>query len=154
MTCDHRCIPCWFRFSCHIDSVKGTIVQILFGSVVVIVVFVVNCVLYVVTLAKIYKQVYSIRSVIGSMPPSMQATHKATKTMSMFVLAYIVQWNLPCIYSLWSSINGSVPQIVLQGVTITANLGGVINLFVFLVIRGKQTSSSQHSSNTVSNNYI
>ena len=116
--------------------------------------FVVNCVLYVVTLAKIYKQVYSMRTVIGSISPSMQATHKATKTMSMFVLAYIVQWNLPCIYSLWSSINGSVPQIVLQGVTITANLGGVINLFVFLVIRGKQTSSSQHSSNTVSNNYI
>ena len=152
MIFDNRCIPNWLYFSCHVDSVKGTLVQILLGSVVVIVVFVVNCVLYVVTLAKIYKQVYSMRTVIGSMSPSMQATHKATKTMLLFVLAFIAQWSAMSMYSLWSTINGSVPQIMLHVVTITANLGGVFNLCVFLFINGKQTSSSQQSSNSVVSN--
>ena len=74
------------------------------------------------------------------------------EAMFLFVLAFIAQWSAMSMYSLWSTINGSVPQIMLHVVTITANLGGVFNLCVFLFINGKQTSSSQQSSNSVVSN--
>lgn len=64
----------------------------------------------------------------------MRMAHNAARNMTFFVAAFFVQWWAFAIYGVWALVD-NVPQILFQLVTIFNNLGGVVNLGVYMFIR-------------------
>lgn len=129
-------------FSCHFDEVKGKITGMVFTAATVAAVLTINIILYVLTWTRIYRQVHAVRKTLGTMPASMKASHKAVRTMSLFVSAFFIQWFSLSVYSVWVLVDSNVPQALVHVITILSNIGGVLNLLVFLIIKRTQTSDN------------
>lgn len=98
----------------------------------------INTLLYVLTWTRIYRQVHEVKKTLGTMPASMKASHKAARTMSLFVAAFFIQWFSLSLYSVWVLVDTNIPQTLVHITTILSNLGGVLNLGVFLIIKRTQ----------------
>jgi hypothetical protein len=55
-----------------------------------------------------------------------QLSHRAAKTMSLFVVAFFVQWLPMSLYGIWQLID-DVPQLLFSFVTTFSNVGGILN---------------------------
>lgn len=72
------------------------------------------------------------------MSASMRASHRAARAMSMFVAAFFVQWWAMALFGIWGMVTDDIPQPVFHFVTTFSNIGGVLNLIVYVLIRRKQ----------------
>ena len=61
-------------------------------------------------------------------------TQRTAKTMTAFVIVYIVQWSTYIVYTIWNYYVLPPPPLFLSTV-ITANAGGVFNAFAYTLIR-------------------
>lgn len=74
---------------------------------------------------------------IGKAASSARATHKATKTMMLFIVMFVIQWTASSIFGLWEFLHNTPPVVVLLTV-ILANSGGVLNGIVFMMIHRRR----------------
>lgn len=73
------------------------------------------------------------------MSTAMSASHRAARVMSLFVAAFFIQWWSMVVYGIWDLAAGTVPQPVVHCVTTFTNIGGILNLGVFLLVRRDQS---------------
>ena len=165
------CIHCWLRpvcrwnqckynisylhFSCVTDGVKGWTAFVIIYTVPLIIIVVMNVTLYTLTWLKMSSEIRQLQKHLGQNPPSRRAALRAAKNMSLFVAAFLVQWSLVGIYGAWE-IFTEVPVIMLHLATKFSNIGGVLNLCVFIVVhrnnyRKQQPQVKSKTQNTKSN---
>lgn len=129
-------------YSCYFDGVKGEITNICFTTVPLLLILLMNTVLYILTWVKIREETMNIRIHEGTKPASMRASHRAAKAMSLFVAAFFVQWWAMALYGIWQ-LAADVPQVIFHLVTTFSNLGGILNLIVYILIRRKSLSKGE-----------
>lgn len=100
-----------------------------------------NIVLYVLTWTRIHKQTREIKQTLGTMSANMKASHRSARAMSMFVAAFFIQWWALPLYAVWGLVDDDIPQVIFHFVTIFSNIGGVLNLGVYLIIRRRKGNS-------------
>ena len=116
---------------------KGEIANIFFTTVPLLLILVMNTILYILTWKRIRDETKSIRDTMNNhMPANMRASHRAAKAMSLFVFAFFIQWWAMALYGIWQ-LAGPVPQVIFHFVTTFSNLGGILNLGVYIIIRRK-----------------
>ncbi|KAH3843457.1 uncharacterized protein LOC127876915 isoform X1 [Dreissena polymorpha] len=128
---------------CYFDGIKGVITNICFTTVPLLLVLVMNVIFYVLTWKRIHEQCREIRQNLGKMSTAMRASHRAARAMSMFVAAFFVQWWAMALYGVWNLVVDVVPQPVHHMVTTFSNIGGILNLIVYCIIRKKQLSKGE-----------
>ncbi|KAH3830716.1 uncharacterized protein LOC127879036 [Dreissena polymorpha] len=141
---------------CYFDKVKGRITQIWFTTVPILVIFVVNAVLYFLTWLKIHRQTSNINKTSGKMSTTRTTSIRSAQAMSLFVVAFFIQWTAMGVFGLWGLFVAEVPQPIHHFVVILSNTGGTLNLVVFLIIRRRRLgiwkSNTRTSSLATKNN--
>ena len=130
-------------FSCYFDGVKGKIANLCFTTVPSLLVLVLNTFLYVLTWYRIHQQCEEVKHSLGKMSATMRASHRAARAMSMFVAAFFVQWWAMALFGIWGLASDEVPQPLFHFVTTFSNIGGVLNLVVYVLIRRRQLSKGE-----------
>jgi hypothetical protein len=111
----------------------------------------VNTTLYILIFKKLTTETNRLRKSIGTQTKSMTANHNAARSMSLFVLAFIIQWWAMAVNGVWAFVNpDGVPTAVFHFVTTFSNIGGILNLIVFIIIR-KRLLLSVNPSETTNN---
>ena len=143
---------CFSIFSCYFDGVKGQTTNIFFTTVPLLLVLVINVILYILSWFRIYKEAQELKDSLGKASRAIRASHKAAKTMSLFVTAFFVQWWAMALYGIWQLV-ADVPQLLFNFVTTFSNVGGILNGIVFIIImrrkREKGETSTKVSSDKV-----
>lgn len=139
-------MPYILYFSCFFDGVKGRLTNILFTTVPILLALSSNIVLYVLTWTRIHRQASEIKKTLGTMSANMRASHRSARAMSMFVAAFFIQWWALPLYGVWGLVNDDIPQVIFHFVTIFSNIGGVLNLGVYLIIRRRKTNRKDRMS--------
>ncbi|XP_062600697.1 uncharacterized protein LOC134262335 [Saccostrea cucullata] len=103
-----------------------------------ILILLVNTTLYSLTWFHIRRDAQQIRSVIGAQAQSGTSYIQAAKTMTMFITVFTIQWWAVTVYGIWQIISHDVPSIVYIFVVIFTNIGGCLNLIVFISIQKKR----------------
>lgn len=125
---------------CFFDPIKGRYSNIFFTTVPLLLIVASNIVLYILTWKRIHDQVRAIKLSLGSMPHAMRTSHRAARNMSMFVLAFFVQWWAMAMLGVWILVDKkSVPQAVMHFVTTFSNIGGILNLIVYIIIHRRRS---------------
>ncbi|WAR14951.1 hypothetical protein MAR_005056 [Mya arenaria] len=128
--------------ACFNDAFKGHKANMVLTTIPVPVILVTNIVLYIVTFIRI-RSGAMIRS-LGTNASAVKRHIKAAKRMSMFVLVFVAQWwcfGLVCAWSLFVDNLLEIPEHLNYFMVIFTNLGGVLNLVVYLLVfRNKSRS--------------
>lgn len=139
-------------FSCFFDGVNGELAQFLLTTLPLSVILIVNATLYVITWAKLRSIEKHLKLSLGKQSSGSKMKHAAVRAMSLFVLAFIFQWWAMALFGIWVFANpGSVPPAIHHTVTTFSNVGGIVNLGVYLLIRkrvqyqGSASSDQSHS---------
>lgn len=135
------------NFSCYFDGVKGKNMNVFFTTVPLLAVLLLNSIFYSLTWWRIRKEAKRLKNAVGDNAASIKASHKAAKTMSLFVTAFFIQWWAMGVYGVWQ-LFATVPQVLFQAVTTFSNLGGVLNGIVFIIIKKRQNATEQESKST------
>jgi len=72
-----------------VDGIKGKLTQMIFTSVILLIILVMNIILYSMTWLRI-KETDQVKRSLGTMSARIRATHRAAK--ALFVLAFFIQW--------------------------------------------------------------
>lgn len=134
-----------YFYSCYFDAVKGAVANIFFTTVPMTTVLVANVVLYVLTWWKIHTESKRIKTMLGNEAQTVRASHKAAKLMSLFVAAFFVQWWALGIAIVWYKF-AVVPKEFHTITVIFANIGGVVNGFVYIIIQRRKAHHGNKSS--------
>ena len=100
-------------------------------------ILVINIILYVLTWYRIRKEEPRFKDITGNDAKIIRASHRAARTMSLFVAAFLIQWWAMALYGIWQLVD-IVPQGLFQCVTTFSNVGGVLNAIVYIVIRRRK----------------
>jgi len=143
-----KCLSDHFCYcSCYFDGVKGKVTNTFFTTVTLLLVLVMNMVLYFLTWLQIRKESEQVKKSFGPMPASMRASHRAAKAMSLFVIAFFIQWWAMAFYGIWQLATDDIPpQVIFHFVTTFSNIGGCLNLAVFIIIHRQQLSKGENMS--------
>lgn len=98
-----------------------------------------NTVLYILTWIRVHQQdkiSKRIHSVVS-------ASSRAAKSMSLFVFAYFVEWWPLFVFGFWSLFSNTVPQVLMHCLVIFANIGGILNLIVYTIIRRRHSGDQE-----------
>ncbi|XP_052796549.1 uncharacterized protein LOC128228987 [Mya arenaria] len=123
---------------CHFDGVKGKIVGLVFTTVTILLILLMNSVLYTLTWRRIQKLTRSADQSHHSMTSTRRASIRSAQSMSLFVLAFFIQWWTMALYGTWNIFTDNVPQPLFHLVTIFVNLGGTLNLIVYIILRRRR----------------
>lgn len=118
--------------------VRPGLATLLTTAIPFILILLVNTTLYLLTWFHIRRVAHQLRSVIGEQAQSGKAYVKAAKTMTMFIAVFTVQWWAVSVYGIWQFITNDVPSIVYIFVVVFTNIGGCLNLIVFINIQKKR----------------
>lgn len=119
---------------CYFDGVKGTIANLFFTTVPLVLILVMNIVLYILTWIRIHNETKRLH--LGDSSQLMSANFTAARNMSLFVVAFFIQWWAMSIFGVWAYVApDNVPQFLFHLVTTFSNIGGILNLVVYLIIR-------------------
>ena len=116
--------------------------SICFTTVPLLIILVMNIILYFLTWKRIRDETKKTRYTLGKKPANMQASHRAAKSMSLFVAAFFIQWWALALYGVWALV-AIVPQVIIHLATIFSNIGGVLNLCVYVIIRRKNLTRGE-----------
>ena len=109
----------------------------LFFTVPLLVILAMNSLLYLLTWLRINSEVRKIKCNMGQDPPSRKAARRAAKFMSLFVAAFFIQWWSTGLYGAWELFE-KAPDVLLHTCTIFPNIGGALNLGVYVMINKKR----------------
>lgn len=140
-------------FSCFFDGVNGGLAHFFLVTLPFSLILIVNTTLYVITWAKLRSIEKKLSPSFGKQSSGSKMKHAAVRAMSLFVLAFIFQWWAMALFGIWVFVNpGSVPPAIHHTVTTFSNVGGIVNLGVYLLIRKRmqyqRTASSDQSHST------
>lgn len=62
---------------------------------------------------------------------------RAARTMSLFVLVFIIQWGAAAVYGAWTMLDDHIPLEIVFPVMTFSSLGGLLNGIVYLNMRIK-----------------
>ena len=127
---------------------KGEIANVFFTTVPLLLVLTINIVLYILTWIRIHKEAKRLKYVLGKDAKTVRASHGAARTMSLFVVAFFVQWWAMAVYGIWQLATKNVPQLLFQFVTTYSNIGGILNGIVYIIIRRRKTSATKDNKET------
>ncbi|XP_057308891.1 uncharacterized protein LOC130647151 [Hydractinia symbiolongicarpus] len=122
---------------CYFDGVKGEYANLFFTTVPLLLILTVNIIMYILTWYRIQKEEPKFKDVSGKDAHVVRASHRAAKTMSLFVAAFFIQWWAMALYGVWQLV-ADVPQALFQFVTTFSNIGGILNGIVYVIIRRKK----------------
>ncbi|XP_057309182.1 uncharacterized protein LOC130647366 [Hydractinia symbiolongicarpus] len=130
---------------CYFDGVKGEYANLFFTTVPLLLILTVNIIMYILTWYRIQKEEPKFKDVSGKGAHMVRASHRAAKTMSLFVAAFFIQWWAMALYGVWQLV-ADVPQALFQFVTTFSNIGGILNGVVYAIIRSRKrdTESVAH----------
>ena len=115
---------------------KGSIGSLCVITVPLLVIFVLNTGLYTFTWTKIRREATRLGENLGQYSNRRKASVRAARNMSLFVLTFFIQWCAAALYSAWG-LFGDVPVVILHMVTIFPNIGGILNLMVYVIVHRK-----------------
>ena len=130
-------------YSCYFDGVKGEIANVFFTTVPLLLVLTINIVLYILTWIRLRTEAKRLKYVLGKDAKTVRASHGAARTMSLFVVAFFVQWWAMAVYGIWQLATDDVPQLLFQFVTTYSNIGGILNGIVYIIIRRRKSSATK-----------
>ena len=144
----------WFHpfiyFSCYFDGVKGEVANLLFTTVPLTLILTINVVLYFMTWRRIKQEEPKFKGLNGREARVVRASHRAARTMSLFVTAFMIQWWAMSAYGIVQvSSNIEVPIELFQFVTTFSNVGGILNGIVYYVIRRRSKERHSESGNSL-----
>ena len=109
-----------------------------------------NILLYILTWTKIRRETRFIQQNLGQNHQSRKATIKAARSMSLFVVAFFIQWCSAGIYGAWG-LFGTVPIALFHAVTTFNNIGGIMNLIVYFIVHRKEIARKNNRSSKYAN---
>ena len=101
--------------------------------------------LYILTWTKIRRETRLLNQNLGQNLQSRKATIKAARSMSLFVVAFFLQWWSAGVYGAWG-LFGTVPVAFFHVVTTFNNIGGLMNLMVYFIVHRKETARKDNRS--------
>lgn len=116
--------------------------NICFTTVPLLIILLMNTILYILTWKRIRDETIRLGDNLGREAAARRASHRAAKAMSLFVAAFFIQWWAMALYGIWG-LAGDVPQVIFHLVTTFSNLGGILNLGVYIIIRRKNLSKGE-----------
>ena len=118
------------------------------------IIIIVNTILYSLTWFKIRQQQPQLKSQIGYERRVTKRAHKAAKNMILLVVTFLIQWCPVSVYGLWMALNNSLaPLELLESGIVSANIGGLLNGIVFLILRFQQKNVRRSSVYTQSSDF-
>ncbi|XP_052762212.1 uncharacterized protein LOC128204844 [Mya arenaria] len=124
--------------ACFYDAVKGNVANLSFTTIPLPIVMTVNITLYILTWFKIRNQVNNLKNTLGPLTRTTNAPCKAARNMSMFVLTAFVQWWSVAVFGVWALVVNNpaqIPEILHDIGVIFTNLGGIMNLIIYLKLK-------------------
>jgi hypothetical protein len=121
-------------FSCLFDGVNGGTANIVLTTTPLLIFLTLNSGLYIITWRKIKQDTSGLHQDIQT-ENTANKSKRAAKNMSMFVIAFIIQWWPLGPTGIWALIDVNVPQALIHTATIFSNIGGCLNLCIYLIIR-------------------
>ena len=111
-----------------------------------------NIILYILTWQRIKQEEPKFKGINGRDARIVRASHRAARTMSLFVTAFFIQWWAMCIYGIVQiSSKVEVPIQLFQFVTTFSNVGGILNGIVYVIIRRRSREKHSETSLELSN---
>ncbi|XP_052761847.1 uncharacterized protein LOC128204473 [Mya arenaria] len=150
------------EIACFFDAVNGKVASLVLITIPITAIMVVNVLLYILTFIKIRIDVRAMKQRLGNIASTAGSHIRAARNMSMFVVAFFVQWSSIALSGVWLMFADDITDIP-EGLKIIlgifTNLGGVLNLIVYLAVFRKTrpmsnmaTSMEPPNSHTVSDN--
>ena len=92
---------------------------------------------------KIKSEAKKLSKYLGREAQTIRASHSAAKRMSLLVAAFVIQWGVGPACAIWALVSKSskVPNVVVYGVVVLFNIGGILNGAVYLIIRRRKLTS-------------
>lgn len=81
----------------------------------------------------LYNPLYSV----GTIGNKSDRPTRAARTMSLFVLVFIIQWGAAAVYGAWTMLDDHIPLEIVFPVMAFSSLGGLLNGIVYLNMRIK-----------------
>ncbi|KAH3812776.1 hypothetical protein DPMN_141215 [Dreissena polymorpha] len=110
----------------------------LFNTIPIIVITGVNCVVYLLTWKRIRDQAREVKQTMGIENCRLRTSSRAARNMSMFVAAFFAQWSGVAVHAVWGLVTPHIHMVLYFLIVFFANIGGLLNLIVFLIIRKSQ----------------
>ncbi|XP_052761846.1 uncharacterized protein LOC128204472 [Mya arenaria] len=129
--------------ACFFDAINGRVAYLVLITIPITTIMVVNVLLYILTFIKIRIDVRAIRQHLGNMASTAGRHIRAARNMSMFVVAFFVQWSCLALSGVWIMFEddtAEIPEGLKFILGIFTNLGGVLNLIVYLAVFRKTRS--------------
>ncbi|XP_052763950.1 uncharacterized protein LOC128205928 [Mya arenaria] len=142
------------EIACFFDPINGRVASLVLITIPLTAIMGVNVLLYILTFIKIRIDIRAVRKSLGNMGSTTERHIKAGRKMSMFVVAFFIQWFSFGLIGVWFMIADDVadiPKVLKHVVGIFTNLGGVLNLIIYLAVFRKtrpNMAASMNSQNT------
>ncbi|XP_052762214.1 uncharacterized protein LOC128204846 [Mya arenaria] len=133
--------------ACFIDAINGTVASLIFTTIPLPIIMTLNTLLYIMTWFKIRNQANNLKKTLGPLTRTANAPYKAARNMSMFVLALFIQWSFTAVFGSWALIvknPARIPEVMHDFGLIFSNLGGIMNLVIFVKIRKNDQERQKH----------
>jgi hypothetical protein len=127
--------------------VKADVANIAFTTVPLLLVLTVNIVMYAITLYRIKVETNSLQLGLKTKNAS-RKSKRAAKNMSMFVVAFFIQLGPLGLFGIWYLIGDERPLVLFHIVTVFSNIGGCLNLCVYLIIRHTNSENKNKAEET------
>ena len=101
-----------------------------------------NIILYLLSWYRMHQETRHLKRSLGKSSQALRLSPRAAKTMSLFVVAFFVQWLSMSLYGIWQVID-DVPQLLFSFVTTFSNVGGILNGIVFIIILKRKTENPE-----------
>ncbi|XP_060085151.1 uncharacterized protein LOC132564514 [Ylistrum balloti] len=115
---------------CFMDAVTGKLMNTVYLTIPLLIVFSTNMVLYGLTY---WRLSVGFQRFKGSKMSS--RTRRVARNMILFLLAFFVQYWAAALYGAWQLVSDDIPVIVYYFLTTFTNIGGFLNGLVYIVIR-------------------
>ncbi|XP_045211074.1 uncharacterized protein LOC123562504 [Mercenaria mercenaria] len=125
-------------FSCFFDGVTAGTANICFTTVPLLLVLIMNSVMYAVTWKRIREETHNLHTNLRIQNIT-KKSKRAAKNMSMFVVAFFIQWGPLSLFGIWGLIDVNIPLPLFHIVTVFCNIGGCLNLIIYLIIRRRHS---------------
>ena len=119
---------------------NGVIGNLCFTTIPLLIILSTNIVFYALTWTKLRRETKRLADNLGQNTSSRNAAIKAAQSMSLFVVAFFVQWSSGGVFAAWALFD-TVPIVLFHLITIFNNIGGVLNLIVYVIVRRKKLVS-------------
>ena len=137
-------------YSCFFDGVKGKEAELMTTTIPLAVLMCTNTLLYFMTWYKLRKdepRFIPTTTAHGRKSSVSRGSRRAVKNMTLFIVAFVMQWLPLVVYGICVQTSDVVPSPIFHCVTFFSNIGGILNGVIFFLIRRGRNANEGRSSN-------